>query len=267
MNEITTLGNDENICISNTGYFITTDIEDSHKLNKIKVLVCFIGLTRTILETVENLRQNIFNENYSFTIVFVTWEGENVEDFINCFPEAIIYYIPTISFDDDHFFEWKKNSIMHSSWIGTYEKNDNALFHYYRQIFLWKQARIILEKYQYIDIFVRARTDVKLTGQLLNSYYEKVNSSNIFFPNNPRASFIGEIGCPDFIFVCKSSVFHYALTIVDSINYLYNKYNIPIQPETIMHFHILDKNIDLNYMDNEITIVRPIGFLKTVNDK
>ena len=108
---------------------------------------------------------------------------------------------------------------------------------------------------------------MKLTGQLLNSYYEKVNSSNIFFPNNPRASFIGEIGCPDFIFVCKSSVFHYALTIVDSINYLYNKYNIPIQPETIMHFHILDKNIDLNYMDNQITIVRPIGFLKTVNDK
>jgi hypothetical protein len=50
--------------------------------------------------------------------------------------------------------------------------------------------------------------------------------------------------------------FHHALRIVDFINYLYNKYNIPVQPETIMHFHLLDKNIDLNYMDNHITIVR-----------
>lgn len=46
------------------------------------------------------------------------------------------------------------------------------------------------------------------------------------------------------------------------INYLYNKYNFTIQPETTMHFHLLDKNIHLNYMDNDVTIVRAIGFSK-----
>lgn len=227
-----------------------------------KVLVCFTGLVRTILETAENLKQHIFYKDYSVTVVFVTWKGENVEDFMKCFPEATIYTIATISSDNELFLEWKKNTIMHDSWINTYGNNSNALFQYYRQIFLWEQAGIILEKYSEVDVFVRARTDVKLSGQLLHTYYEKVDSSNIFFPNQPRHSFIKDIGCPDYFFLAKSSVFHYSLTIMNYINYLYNKYNFTIQPETTMHFHLLDKNIHLNYMDNDVTIVRAIGFSK-----
>jgi len=227
-----------------------------YNLNKMKVLVCFTGLVRTISETAENLRQNIFSVNCSVTMVFVTWKGENIEDFIKCFPEATIYTIPTISIDDEHFLEWKKDTIMHHSWVNTYGNNHNALFQYYRQIFLWKQSSIILEKYCNFDVFCRARTDVKLSGKLLHEYYEKVDSSNIFFPNNPRHSFIENIGCPDYFFLAKSPIFHYTLTILDSINYLYTKYNLHIQPETTLHFHILDKNIYLNYMDNNVTIVR-----------
>lgn len=221
-----------------------------------KVLVCFTGLVRTILETSENLKLNLFHKDYSVKLVFVTWDGENVNDFMKCFPEATIYTIPTISSDDKLFLEWKENTVMHSSWIGTYKNNCNALFQYYKQIFLWKQASIILEKYHDIDVFVRARTDVKLSGQLLHTYYEKVNASNIFFPNEPRYSVIGDIGCPDYFFMAKSMAFNYSLKIVDSINYLYNKYKFPIQPETSMHFHLLDKNIEKNYMNNEVTVVR-----------
>jgi hypothetical protein len=221
-----------------------------------KVLVCFTGLVRTILETSENLKLNLFHKDYSVKLVFVTWDGENVNDFMKCFPEATIYTIPTISSDDKLFLEWKENTVMHSSWIGNYKNNCNALFSYYRQIFLWKQASIILEKYHDIDVFVRARTDVKLSGQLLHTYYEKVNASNIFFPNQPRFSIIGDVGCPDYFFLAKSLVFNYSLRIVDSINYLYNKYNMGIQPETSMHFYLLDKNIQKNYMNNDVTIVR-----------
>lgn len=220
-----------------------------------KVLVCFTGLARTILETSENLKLNLFHKDYSVKLVFVTWDGENVNDFMKCFPEAIIYTIPTISIDDELFLEWKGNTVMHHSWINKYKNNCNALFQYYRQIFLWRQASIILEKYHSIDVFVRARTDVKLSGQLLHTYYEKVNASNIFFPNEPRFSVIGDIGCPDYFFIAKSLAFNYSLRIVDSINYLYNKYNIDIQPESTMHFHLLDKNIQKNYMNNNATIV------------
>ena len=205
-----------------------------------KVLVCFTGLVRTILETSENLKLNLFHKDYSVKLVFVTWDGENVNDFMKCFPEATIYTIPTISIDDELFLKWKGNSVIHHSWT----RASKDIFIYYRQIFLWKQASIILEKYHDIDVFVRARTDVKLSGQLLHTYYEKVNESNIFFPNQPRHSIIGDVGCPDYFFIAKSLTFNYSLRIVDSINYLYNKYNIAIQPETTMHFHLLDKNIE-----------------------
>jgi hypothetical protein len=227
-----------------------------------KVLVCFTGLTRTISETAENLKQNLFSDNLSVTVVFITWKDENVDDFMKCFPEATVYRIPTVSIDDEHFLEWKKNTNMHHSWINTYGNNHNALFQYYRQIFLWKQSSIILENHTEFDIFVRARTDVKLSGHLLHTYYSKINSSNIFFPNQPRHPFIGNIGCPDYFFIAKRQVFHHCLSILDFINYVYVKYKYPIQPETVMHFHILDKNFHLEYMNNEVTIVRSVGFSK-----
>ena len=73
-----------------------------------KVLICFTGLTRTISETAENLKQHLFSDIFSIKVVFVTWKDENVDDFMKCFPEATVYTIPSISIDDDHFQEWKK---------------------------------------------------------------------------------------------------------------------------------------------------------------
>lgn len=227
-----------------------------------KVLICFTGLVRTISETAENLKKNLFHDDYTIKVVFITWIGENIDEFIKIFPEAIIYTIPIISNNDKHFLEWKKNTIMHDSWINTYGNNDNALFQYYRQIFLWKQSSILLENHCEFDIFVRARTDVKLSGNLLHEYYRYINTTNVFFPNGPRHSFIEQIGCPDYFFLAKYQVFHHCLSIMDSINILYIKYIIPIQPETIMHFHILDNNFYIDYMDNIVSIVRSSGFIK-----
>ena len=227
-----------------------------------KVLICFTGLVRTISETAENLKKNLFHDDYTVKVVFKTWIGENVDDFIKVFPEATIYTIPIISINDEHFLEWKKYTIMHSSWINIYGNNDTALFQYYRQIFLWKQGSILLENQCDFDIFVRARTDVKLSGNLLHEYYRKINTTNVFFPNEPRYSFIEEIGCPDYFFLAKYKVFHHCLSIIDYINFLYMEYMIPIQPETVMHFHILNKDFHLDYMDNIVSIVRPVGFSK-----
>jgi len=227
------------------------------------ILICFTGLTRTISKTFKNLKDTLCSSDNTTTIIFVTWEHENTDEFTICFPEAKIYRIPTISIEDDHFLEWKKNIQMHISWINTYGENHNALFQYYRQIFLWKETSIIADKYIGIDIYVRARTDVILSDTFAKEYYNKVNNKNIFFPKEPRHAFIEDKGCPDYIFIASKSTFLYALSIVDNIYYLYNKYGIPIQPETIMYFHLMDKNIDINYMNNTITIIRAQNFSKT----
>jgi hypothetical protein len=50
------------------------------------------------MKTHENLKETLLNNKDEFTIIFVTWESENTEDFYNMFPDAIIYKIPDINF-------------------------------------------------------------------------------------------------------------------------------------------------------------------------
>ena len=94
------------------------------------ITVCFIGLTRTIKQTYENLKNNLYNDKDSFTTMFVTWEDENVDNFKILFPESTIYRFSNISIDDLEFKEWCKNTIMHNSWLNAY--GSNALFNYYK---------------------------------------------------------------------------------------------------------------------------------------
>jgi len=54
----------------------------------------------------------------------------------------------------------------------------------------------------------------------------------------------------------------YILKIKDNVNYLYNKYKQPVQPESSLYCHVVDKELILKYMDNSIEIVREIGFSK-----
>lgn len=226
------------------------------------ILVCFTGLVRTIEKTINNLKYNLFDSKHNITVIFVTWDYENTDNFTKEFPEAKIYKIPSVSIEDPNFIEWKKNTIMHYSWIINTGSNDNALFHYYKQLFIWKQAGIIIEDYDGFDLFVRARTDITLTGNPLNTYYSKVNSSNIFFPDKPRKSFIKDKDCPDYFFIASKSIFLYAIKILDNINYIFNKYKYHIQPELTMYFHLIDKNINIQYMNNSVTIIRNLSNIK-----
>jgi hypothetical protein len=227
------------------------------------VLICFTGLIRSISETIVNLKENLLDSSNSFKVIYVTWDTEPVELFSLYFPESTIYKIPCITPLDSHFIDWMKNSTMHHSWINSYGSNENALFNYYRQIYLWKQAGIIMESYDGYDIFVRTRTDIVLSGVPVHTYYNRVSCNNIFFPNEPRHSIIGGSACPDYVLISSKQNFLYAIKILDNINFLFNKYKIPIQPETTMWFHLFDKNIEINYMENNVTVVRTLGFSKS----
>lgn len=224
------------------------------------IIICFTGLVRTILETSENLKKHLLNNTDNFTILFVTWESENVDDFVTCFPNSIIYKIQDIYKDNNiQFDEWCKNTIMSRCWIHAHQTNKNALFIYYRQIYLWDKAANILENFNNIDNFdiaVRARTDILVNNEFVHNYYNYVTNSNIFFPNEPRFSLVSDFGCPDYIFLGNPKNVIKLLKIRNSINHLYNKYNIPIQPETTMHFMLLDNMIEKIYMNNNIQIIR-----------
>jgi hypothetical protein len=169
------------------------------------IFICFIGLVRTILETSENLKKHLFNDTDKFTILFVTWESENIDDFVATFPDSIIFKIQDICIDNNILFdEWCKNIIMHNSHLETFKTNKLALFNYYRQIYLWDKTGDILEQFDKInniDVVVRARTDVVIHNELIHNYYSKVTNSNILFPNEPRHSIVSDFGCPDYIFL------------------------------------------------------------------
>jgi hypothetical protein len=214
------------------------------------IVVCFIGLIRTISETYQNLKQNIYNNSDTFTTIFVTWESENVDEFKKYFPTANIYKIPNIYINDIDFDKWCKNTTMHSSWINTYSNNKNALFNYYRQIYLWNQSAIILESFNDIDIIIRARTDIIINGDYVKNYYDRINSLNIFFPNEPK-----QTGCPDQLFFGRPNTVIKLLKIIDNVNYIYNKYNISMNPERFLYYMVENNNLELNYMSNSLEII------------
>jgi hypothetical protein len=116
------------------------------------IFICFIGLVRTILETSENLKKHLFNDTDKFTILFITWESENVDDFVATFPDSIIYKIQDIYIENNiEFDEWCKNTIVHESLSFYFGTNKNALFNYYRQIYLWDKTGDILEQFDFND--------------------------------------------------------------------------------------------------------------------
>jgi len=223
-----------------------------------RVLICFTGLVRTVLKASDNLKAHLYNSTDSFTTIFVTWESENTDDFSRCFPDAKIIKIPNVYIEDAHFIDWKKNTMMHNSWSFNYRGHHMALFQYYRQIYLWKKAAKILESYENIDVFVRARTDIIVNGNTVHTYYDKVGSASIVCTNEPKCDvMIPGNACPDYIMFGNKMNLLYALSIIDNVNTLYNKYGYSIQPETTMYLHLLDKDIKLHYMNNSIIAIRP----------
>jgi len=221
------------------------------------ILICFIGLVRTITKTIDNLKKQFFNDKDTFIVIFVTWESENTDDFVNCFPNASIFKLQDIYIDNNiHFDQWCQNTVMHHSWINTYGSNKQALFNYYRQIYLWDKAADILETYNNIDIIIRSRTDVLVLNECVQNYYNKVTNSTIFFSNEPRHSIVDNVGCPDYIFLGIPKNVIKLLKIIHYVNYLYNKYNVPIQSETTIHFFLLDNFLEKIYMNNSIEVIR-----------
>jgi len=221
------------------------------------ILICFIGLQRSISQTHNNLKKSIYDNNNKFITIFVTWESENTDEFIRCFPEAIIYKIPNIYINNNaEFDKWSSNINMHCSWIGTYLSNRDALFNYYRQIYLWYKSALILETYKEIDIIIRCRTDIEVNGDTIKEYYARLNINDILFPKEPKYGFLENCDCPDTLFMGKPTTVISVLKILDHIEYIYNTYNHPIQPETTMYFMVKYKKYNLQYMNNSINICR-----------
>ena len=230
-----------------------------------KITLIFTGLERTIEKTHANIKENLIDSTNTFCIYFITWKNEPVNKFLTYFPEATIFHTDPIDINTKDFQEWKSDLNIHPSWLGKYITNENGLFNYYRQIYLWKEASKKMESMS-SDLFIRCRTDIIMKGlepKLYYNLYDKIDIDTIFMPNEPRQGAFGDWskGCPDYVMIGKKRVLQKALSIVDYANkYKYNntetgQYNT-IQPESTMYLFLNGENIEINYLNFTIEVIR-----------
>jgi hypothetical protein len=236
-----------------------------------KICLCFTGLQRTINKTYQNIESNLINGENEFIKLFITWKNENIDTFISIYPDTIIYRVDEITIEDEEFKKWKEGLQMHISWRRTYEP-DIALFRYYQQIYLWKKAADVLQSHQNeFDLYIRVRTDINISGNIVSSQYNNIKENTIYFPNEPRNSiFENGTGCPDYYFMGKPSVVIKALCILDYLHkyrVTYTESNTKwfpepmieenvIQPESSMYIFLKSENMEIEYLNNIIEIIR-----------
>ena len=222
-----------------------------------KIGLYFTGLERSIKKTVDNLYESIIDTNHIYDIVFVTWENESIKDFKDCFPESKIVYLEKIDISNKEFQDWKKDLQIQESWLGKYKTNENSLFNYYRQIYLWKETSRYLETKTY-DLVVRCRTDIIINGNLPKSQFNNISPNTVYFPNEPRHGAFGNWyeGCPDYVMFGKQDVIMKSLSIVDYIDkYKYGQNNI-VQPESTMYLFLKGENISIEFLSYSIELIR-----------
>jgi hypothetical protein len=230
-----------------------------------KITLIFTGLERTIEKTHANIKEYLIDNINTFYIYLITWKNESVNKFLTYFPEATIFYIEPIDIDNKEFQEWKSDLNIHESWLGKYKTNENALFNYYRQIYLWKEASKKMECMS-SDLFIRCRTDIimkMIQPKLYYNIFQTFDIDNIFMPTEPRQGAFGDWnkGCPDYVMIGKKEVLQKALTIIDYIyKYKYNNNEIrqynTIQPESTMYLFLNGENIKINYLNFIIEVIR-----------
>jgi len=141
--------------------------------------------------------------------------------------------------------------------LGKYITNDNALFNYYRQIYIWREASKYLETKTY-DFVICCRTDIIINGVVPIYKFDKILPNTIYFPNEPRQGAFGNWyeGCPDYLMFGKQEVMMKALNIMDYLyKYKYGNNNI-IQSESSMYLFLKGENINIEFLNYIIEIIR-----------
>jgi hypothetical protein len=242
-----------------------------------KVLICFLGLQRTIAKTYQNLVENCITGSHQYKIVYITWENEDTREFEKIFPLAHIYKIKAIDINLPLFQRWKQGLKPHISWQRTYLDDDISLFRYFQQIYVWKQAAMFLKETKIlndIDIVVRLRTDIMIHGYPVYLYYDiaKINADNyVYFAHEPRHAIDkAHEGCPDYLFFGKPEAVCKTLEIMDYLhkykhNYLEHRtiwYPEPkweeniVQPESSLYYATMGEGRKPFYLPISITVCK-----------
>jgi len=243
-----------------------------------KICLCFIGLQRTISKTYQDIQENVIDNKNKFTIVYVTWKNENIDDFLRIYPDSIIHRVDEVKLEDEEFNKWKFGLNMHISWRRTYNSLDDCLFRYYQHIYLLKKAALFLDYMkESFDLYVRLRTDINISGQIVSSCYDDIKEDTVYFPTaggSPssgigRHSIFGDdTGCPDHYFLGKPSNVLKVLSVIDyvhkyKINYIETRWfpeptpeeNI-VQPESTFYKFLIGENISFEFLSNSVQVVR-----------
>jgi hypothetical protein len=176
--------------------------------------------------------------------------------------EFVDKFVEPFEKDYKEFQEWQIDLHIDISWLSQYKTNENGLFRYFQQIYIWREASKLIESLN-TDLYIRCRTDILILNDIPKKFYNIINNStndNIYFPNDPRhGAFSGwNNGCPDYIMIGKKDVMRKALNIVNYLHsykheVIYNniKVNI-IHPESSMYIFLKGENININFLTYSI---------------
>lgn len=156
------------------------------------VCINFIGQPRNIDNAFKMYNKYLFNQKYSYTILYTTWKSENVDKFKNTFNTS---YIRLVNIRNIDFFKKYDNYIVDPS------NPNKTLYHCLLGLYIKYESGNTIKEYSKnnnisFDIIVTLRTDTQINDNI-TKYYDEILENQIMVASEYRFDIYNSGACPD----------------------------------------------------------------------
>jgi len=204
------------------------------------------NIENTIIEFNQYIHSNDNNINYS--ILYTTWDTENVDEFKKHFKNS---YINLIEKPDLSKYDYLINN-----YTLDYSNSYKNIEHYVLGLYIKKMSYttiINFEKSQNInfDFIITLRTDTCLNNHLSNFYSDVIKNLNntVYVANHPKFSIHNQPSLPNTFFIADKRTTKKILEELDISQYCNIKNTNFFHPESSFYNVMVYSNIDINELD------------------
>ena len=207
------------------------------------ICVNYYGQPRNIDNCTNIFNNFIFDYNCKFTILYTTWNTENIEQFKDKFENA---YIRCIDKPEE-----KKFKDLINKYKVDQTNSHKTLYHCLLGLYIKYESGNTIKEYikntYNFDIIITLRTDTKLSKNPYFNFYNNIIDNSVYIPNEPKYDVYKNGACPDTSFMSNQNVMLKILNQVNDFQHCILK-NTIYHPESSFYNYLIYLKLNLIYL-------------------
>ena len=208
-----------------------------------KIALNYYGLPRILDNMLDIYNKFIKCENIEYHILYTTWNTENIERFVEIFPNAFIkqYDIPDMS---------EYNDIINNYSLDNTNPN-KTIDHYFKGLFIKQKSIDTINDYEKeksieFDFIITLRTDTYIYDNHLNHFYDQIINNlqnNVYLAHGPKFDVHSQGAYPDTLFIANKICTIKMLSQLNNIKQCVLNDTFVFHPETSFGKHVTNMNL------------------------